>query len=334
MDSKVELTTISSFNETVSAELGIDFQNIEIERNPYDLLEIPICIGTDRKYHGKIFFNLSNLTIREHTKLTSFGLYIDNANILEGEASLTIDQKHLKQFDKVPNLRYDAQKDDIFHFQSKSGGYCIQFKISPMNLFEQYGCCLFSIKGRIKIVFKPTYESLTRMKVIQNLQKNFTSSIMKTLEEVQDHPTFTLMVENQAFKFNKNCFSAVSSVFADMFSNCIEGTSVPVTDGTSIQTMNTFKKLMQNQEINENEITTDLYLFGDKYNIQPFVFNRENISEITHAAYMMKNDSLLELSAKFLENNKMLLITDEKMKHLVEYDSEFCAKLFRKWITS
>ena len=50
------------------------------------------------------------------------------------------------------------------------------------------------------------------------------------------------------------------------------------------------------------------------------MFNRENISEITHAAHMMENDTLFELSAKFLENNKTLLKTDEKMKHLVEYD--------------
>ena len=53
MESKVEVTTISSFCETVSAELGIDFQNIIIEGVPnlsqvenYGKQQFTICTGT------------------------------------------------------------------------------------------------------------------------------------------------------------------------------------------------------------------------------------------------------------------------------------------------
>ena len=35
-----------------------------------------------------------------------------------------------------------------------------------------------------------------------------------------------------------------------------------------------------------------------------------------------------------MKNNRTLLKTDEKMKHLVKYDSELWTKLFGKWITS
>ena len=86
-------------------------------------------------------------------------------------------------------------------------------------------------------------------------------------------------------------------------------------------------KLMQNQEIKIDDLTADLYKFGDKYNIQPFVFSRENFFEITQSAYKMNNDALLELMAKFYENNKTILKTDPKMKQLVEYKG-LCAKLF------
>ena len=35
-----------------------------------------------------------------------------------------------------------------------------------------------------------------------------------------------------------------------------------------------------------------------------------------------------------MKNNRTLLKTDEKMKHLVKYDSELWTKLFGKWLTS
>ena len=50
MDTKVEVTTISSFCQTVSAELGIDFQNIEFN----GIRHFPICIKAGYKYHGMI----------------------------------------------------------------------------------------------------------------------------------------------------------------------------------------------------------------------------------------------------------------------------------------
>ena len=310
MEYCVQVTTISSFCKTVSAELGIDLQNIQLGNYK---LQFPICIITGGyKYHG-------NLDIQHFVNNKSLQVAIENASVVEAEVSLTISQNS-NQYKVEKCVILEHHLGDFLLTQlwttPSSGSPC------PVNFGSP-----FSIKVRIKIVFKPTIQSQSDMGVIQNLQKSFTSSKMKSLEEAQDSPIFTLKVENETFDFNKNSLLAVSSVFADMFAACTEGNFLTIEDGTSIQTMNTFMKLMQNQEIKKDELTADLYLFGDKYNIQTLAINRENIIEVAHSAYKVKNDALLELSTKFLKNNETILKTDEKMKHLYEYDKEFCAKL-------
>ena len=327
MDTKVEVTTISSFCQTVSAELGIDFQNIEF--NVYNngiSRHFPICIEAGYKYHGMIVIKSSLQRIVGVNGVPHpippniLELHIDNADVLEGEANLSLN-------DKDNSVSYLSQKGMIEEQRSACYNYIHQYLYTSLNYSSKADYSQFSLKGKIKIVFGLTSQS--RMAVIQNLQNSFTSSKMKSLEEAQDSRIFTLKVENRPFEFNKNSLLAVSSVFADMFAACSEEkNSLPIEDGTSIQTMNTFKKLMQNQEIKKDELTADLYIFGDKYDIQPFVFNRENFFEITHAAYKMKNDALLELCAKFLKNNETILKTDPKMKQLTTHYEGLCAKLF------
>ena len=117
--------------------------------------------------------------------------------------------------------------------------------------------------------------------------------------------------------------------------NCSsEDKKIPITnDVTTVQTMETFQKILVQMSVEPQEITVDLMKFANFYDIQGLVkfcgeclgskINKENALEIALAADLVNDEELFKKAAHFLKSNPEI-----DMKNFLKNDPEFGAKLF------
>ena len=117
--------------------------------------------------------------------------------------------------------------------------------------------------------------------------------------------------------------------------NCSSGDKkITITnDVTTVQTMETFQKILVQKSVEPQEITVDLMKFANFYDIQGLVkfcgehlgskINKENALEIAMAADLVNDEGLFKKAAQFLMLNPGI-----DMKNSVKNNPEFGAKLF------
>ena len=117
--------------------------------------------------------------------------------------------------------------------------------------------------------------------------------------------------------------------------NCSSGDKkIRITnDVTTVQTMETFQKILVQKSVEPQEITVDLMKFANFYDIQGLVkfcgehlgskINKENALEIALAADLVNDEELFKKAAHFLKANPEI-----DLKNFLKNDPEFGAKLF------
>ena len=105
-------------------------------------------------------------------------------------------------------------------------------------------------------------------------------------------------------------------------------------DVTTVQTMETFQKILVQKSVEPLEITVDLYKFANFYDIQGLVkfcgehlgskINKENVFEIALAADLVNGEELLKKAAQFL-----MLNPGNYRENFVKNNPGCSAKLFQ-----
>merc|ERR1712018_664946 len=105
-------------------------------------------------------------------------------------------------------------------------------------------------------------------------------------------------------------------------------------DVTTVQTMETFKKILVQKSVEPEEITADLIKFANFYDIRGLVkfcgehlgsrINKENVLEIAMAADLVDHEGLLKKAAQFLMSN-----SGDYVKKFLKKNPGCSAKLFQ-----
>ena len=158
--------------------------------------------------------------------------------------------------------------------------------------------------------FEITFEPLERKLVEENITNAF--SLLK-LDQSKIPKDISWTVQGKKFDFNMNLLAVISPMFKELFENCTGSKEIPNDDFISSQTVETFKKILEQSTEEPIEITLDLYQFADKYHIQPLIkvcgdyfvnkIDTENVLEISRIANMVGDDPLLKKAAAFLKVN-------------------------------
>ena len=183
------------------------------------------------------------------------------------------------------------------------------------------------LKGSLTITFEPNEKKIMEEGLI-----NFFSLLKQ--DQLEGPNDVTLAVQGKNFEFNMSYLAKISTVFKDLSTNCSSGDKkIPITnDVTTVQTMETFQKILVQKSVELQEITVDLLKFANFYDIQPLVkfcgdhlgskINTENVLEIAMAADLVDHEELFKKTAYFLKLNPEIDMNSLKN------NPEFGVKLF------
>ena len=199
-----------------------------------------------------------------------------------------------------------------------------------------------AINGIIAIEFEPKFLHTLRHKI------TYKFSALLEIQNEQDGPEDAeIHCKNEIIPFHKAMLMKVSDVFENMLSNpnfkesqngiiVIENDEI---SATSPKTIRTFKEILYQEIVNNDDLDVDLMLFADRYNIKPIVkicseelyksIKGENLLKIVDAAYKINDDELLKKAMAFVKSNMKKFENDVEWKKFTESNPKRNSKMFR-----
>ena len=197
---------------------------------------------------------------------------------------------------------------------------------------------LKSLKGTIVI----SYEPLDSLILKQEFVASLSTEVKKNLVDLHQQPkNFKILVDEKEFKFSKDFLCEVSDVFNTMIcrKDYLEAAndSVKLTD-VYPETIDTFQRLfLEDENIEDECITVDLFYFANKWNIQPIVdlceeqliklMTEDNVLEIVQAAYLIGKEDMLKTASKYIRNMKYNFKKDEEWNQFKKANPECVIKM-------
>ena len=155
------------------------------------------------------------------------------------------------------------------------------------------------LKGKIKVTFEPTSEILHKEKMV-NMAGHFQFQQDGNGEDVK------IICEGKEFGFNKSILVKFSPVFDAMFENNqwleFRKNSIKIEDATP-ETIEAFKNVLNNNQIEEDDLSVGLYMWAHRYDIMPlFKLCQDHLG-----ATLCEEDLLEVLEVADLYDDKILL---------------------------
>ena len=154
------------------------------------------------------------------------------------------------------------------------------------------------LKGKFKVTFEPTSKKLRKEKLV-NLAGYF------QFQQDGNGEDFKIVCEDKEFGFNKSMLAKISPVFKNMFENQMlesQENTVKIEDATP-ETIEAFKNVLNNNEIEEDDLSVGLYMWAHKYIIMPLfklcqeklgaTLCEEGILEVLEVADLYDDEELL-----------------------------------------
>ena len=212
---------------------------------------------------------------------------------------------NIPKFQGMYSFHYHV--DNEYHRPSKVGEICLQIEINE----------------DIDVQIGDKFKSLISNDVISKFE---------------GEKNFTIRCNGESFQFNKTLLSMMSEIFKQMFygnskeaqSNCVE------INDFNPKTIEAFGRVAFGDENIKNEdLTTDLLMFANKYFMKPLmekcrnnlvqILNNDNLGEIIKVAYHIDDEELLKICAKYLLEHKKELNSTQHWKNFVKSNKE-CMK--------
>ena len=167
-----------------------------------------------------------------------------------------------------------------------------------------------SFKGDITVKFEPGSQMILKEKF-----KNFVNShlVFKSDEKEEN---FQIVCQGEAYGFNKSILCKISPVFERMLTNpgfSENKDGLTEMKNTNPKTIEAFKNILSLDYIEKEELSIELLVFADKYDIAPLyklcqdyfctAISKENIYDVIKAANDTKDDELMSKAAEFIKMN-------------------------------
>ena len=212
--------------------------------------------------------------------------------------------------------------------QSEDG---IKLSFDINNAMLAHPLKIKSLKGFLSIHFEPDETFFLN----QALEQEF--SLLKLPQEPED---FGIKCQNQEVKFNKMFLCKISDVFAAMIENpnTVESRQGFVDiEGVDIEVVKSFKRILCERKILEEDFTCKLLVFVDRYNIQPLVrmcrsklkayISPENILEVIKTADALNDHILLKAAGEYVSENKGSFDKDPEWTNMLQNNPQCFAKM-------
>ena len=291
-----KLTATCSKKITGTAEISFNYRPITAVLRTEESFTIPVGNGIG-SISGYLEYNRNSLTCR-----------VKKVKNLHGEVTMKI-------------------SNDTKVCQTLTGEY------AEINRRDQYLFCRFDqpaifLDGKIAFTFEPAE--------VKQFEANASSyfSILKYIPGPTTQPyDIKLVVHNQEFDFKMECLERISSVFKDMFENSTMYRNRLEITGESVETMQSFKNILEGIHLRTEQITLELYKFADRFDIQPLLkacgeyfsqnVSRENKFELAIMANRVNDKVLLKSVATLLLAN----MTDGATRNFLQNNRDLCATL-------
>lgn len=147
--------------------------------------------------------------------------------------------------------------------------------------------------------------------------------------------------DGETITFDKHLLCLISDVFRTMLENpnTLESQgNIVILKGVTSATIKTFKDILKNSVIKEDNLSVEMLLFADMYNVQPLVklcqehlrtrISRENFMDIVKAADVTNDKELLKAAAKFATSNVGTFDQDQEIKDFIKNNAQCFASVW------
>merc|ERR1712150_288900 len=167
-----------------------------------------------------------------------------------------------------------------------------------------------SIKADINLVFEPSPQLICKQKFL-----NYVNACLVFKEDGKGDD-FQIVCQGEEFDFNRSILCKMSPVFERMLANTSleehKNGRVEIID-TTPETIRALKNFLSLSYIQKEELTFEMLLFADKYDISPLyklcqdylcnAITKENVFDVIKAANYTKDEELIGKSAQFIRAN-------------------------------
>ena len=189
-----------------------------------------------------------------------------------------------------------------------------------------------SVSGKICVKFIP----LDGYNLKEMLQVDFLKSGLREAEE-----DFTIICQNQIFKFSKHYLAMISPVFKNMMKSTYVESENDTTKIEDIEPeiVQTFKNILYHDCISEEDITPQLMLFAKRYLIEPLIkicrykllknLTKENFVDVIQAAYWNEDEELLKCGVEFVVQNLGTFENNPEYERFLKAHPDFSVKIMK-----
>ena len=193
------------------------------------------------------------------------------------------------------------------------------------------------VKGKVTFTFEP--ETCKRRALKRCLSQALDNSKLSKKEE-----DFTISCQDQLFHFNRLYLSTISPVFERMQKEPLgnEHDFVKIDHPEKFwcqpETIQSFKNVIYNDSVDEEDLTPQLLMFCDYYDIKPIfklcyahiiqTFSKENYLERIKICYLLEdNQVLLTRAAAFIKENSGKLDKSPEVMEFMKNNPECWTKI-------
>ena len=296
-----------------------------------------ICTEDKNCYHFRItmedeILSGSDAEYYDPYATKDFGIQVDLVSEMKCEADLEVTFIGTTEL-RTLGVRVKSMEEDNFI------KFCLlRDTLSSISLEEKkrYQCLkIKAIKGKITLAIIPEFRVILKEKLVKNFSKLMDSMLTK---EKSDE--FKLQCQNEIITFHKPLLKTISGTFRNMLDN---PNFKETQDGimtikeTLPETIKSFKRIFYDKKIEEKDLTIDLMLFANQYDIKPLVdlcsdhleksFTKDNIIDIVDTAFKTDDEELLKKAINFIQLNVEDFQEDVTWKDYMKSNPNCTAKI-------
>ena len=173
------------------------------------------------------------------------------------------------------------------------------------------------------------------------LKEKFVGEFCKLDVSTDSEDIVIVCDDGEKIPIAKDLLCKISDIFQTMLenpktlesqNNCVELKNI------SSETIKAFKNIMSNDTINQEDLSVELLVFADRYNIQPLVrfckdnlknnISKDNFMDIVKAADVIADKDLLQATANFAALNIGSFEKDQEIMNFIKSNPECFAKVW------
>ena len=160
-----------------------------------------------------------------------------------------------------------------------------------------------------------------------------------SINALKDSEDFTLICQDQIFKFSKRFLSMISPVFKNMMKSIYiesQNDTAKIED-TEPETIQAIRNVLYHDTISEKDLTPQLLMFADRYQIEPLIsicrmnlvktLSKENFVDVIQTAYWTTDEILLKCGVKYVVQNLGTFNNNPEYDNFLKAHPDFSVKI-------